>query len=107
MRRGRFWVEVEPAGRLGTVDVRCDKTKLATPYIKWSDGTATWQLLRPGYYGHHRAAGWRVPSDDEDAGLDDEFQFEDNDSDDEDDDPDDSDGSGDSDHDVCDDDGDL
>ena len=29
-------------------------------YITWSDNTASWQLLRPGYYGHHRAAGWRL-----------------------------------------------
>ena len=100
---------------LGTVERVSDantkvggkKLGVGFAYIKWSDGTATWQLLRPGYYGHHRAAGWRVPSDDEDASLDDEFQFEDDDSDGEDGGSDDSDGSDESDDDVCDDDDDL
>ena len=39
--------------------------------------------MRPGFYNHHRAAGWRLPADDEDATLDDEFEFE-SDSDDDD-----------------------
>ena len=51
-------------------------------YIAWGDETTSWQLLRPGYYGQHRAAGWRIPADDEDASLDAEFEFEDADSDD-------------------------
>ena len=46
-------------------------------YVEWSDHTTSWQLLRPGFYGQHRAAGWRIPRDDEDATLDDEFEFED------------------------------
>ena len=50
-------------------------------YITWSDSTASWQLLRPGYYGHHRAAGWRLPADGEDASLDETFEFEDDDDD--------------------------
>ena len=49
----------------------------------------------------------RVPSDDEDASLDDEFQFEDDDSDGDDGGSDDSDDSYESDDDVCDDDDDL
>ena len=50
-------------------------------YITWSDSTASWQLLRPGYYGHHRAAGWRLPADGEDAGLDETFEDDDDDGD--------------------------
>ena len=51
-------------------------------YITWSDSTASWQLLRPGYYGHHRAAGWRLPADGEDASLDNTFEFEEEEEDD-------------------------
>ena len=45
-------------------------------FITWSDGTYTTQLLRPGFYGQRRPAGWRLPPDDEDLDLDGDFELD-------------------------------
>ena len=43
-------------------------------YVTWADGSWSTQLLRAGWYGHRRAAGWRVPDANEDLELDNEFK---------------------------------
>ena len=65
-----------------STEVGGKKLGVGFAYIRWSDETTSWQLLRPGYYEQHRAAGWRLPADGEDASLDDTFEFEEEEDDD-------------------------
>ena len=75
----------------GTIDAVSDRDEAlgkaaagaGFAHISWADGEESIQLLRPGFYGQHRSAGWRITADGDDAELDEEYEFEDADDDDE------------------------